>query len=161
MYQQNSKNAELCDYIHERHLLGFSYTATLHGIYAKRVVGLIDIAAVIASPPPPPRERGQPYPAPLKFVAFVEEAKKFASQKDKTPYLKLTVYDDSGSIKIMLYGEERVESCRQFNGRLIEDGDICIISGSKTRDGTMIFADSCILQQNPIAVKRSQVAEKP
>lgn len=157
MYQQNSKNAELCDYIHERHLLGFSYTGTLHGIYAKRVIGLLDIAGVIASPPPPPRERGKPYPEPIKFVAFVEEAKKYVSQKDKTPYLKLTVYDDSGSIKIMLYGEERVESCRQFNSELPTENDIVIVTGSKTRDGTMIFADSILIQPNPIAVKKNQI----
>lgn len=156
MYQQNSRNAELCDYIHERHLLGFSYSGSLHGVYSKKVKGLLFLSQVADLPAPPPRERGDPYPEPIKFVAFVEEAKRYTSQKDKTPYLRMSLFDDSGSIKAMLYGEEKVESCRQFNSGLPEENDIVIVSGSKTRDGTMIFCDSVIKQHNPIATKKAQ-----
>lgn len=160
MYQQNSRNAELCDYIHERHLLGFSYSGTLHGVYSRKVVGLVDIATVIASPPPPPRQKGVKDPEPLKFVCFIEEVKKGVSVKNGSPYLRLNVYDDSGSIRLMLYGEERVESCRQFNGGTHpEEGDIVIVSGTKASDGSMVWADSLIKQVNPIATKRSQAVK--
>lgn len=172
MYQQNAQNEELTAYLMERTLLGFSYSATLHGCYSKKVVGLTRIAdllvagekvklakeeadrkvaetgAVLAKGK---RERGRVF----KCVCFVEEPKLNRSRSNGTPYLKLTLADDSSSCRAMCYGQERLDSCKSFNGELPTDGALVIATGTLSSDGSLLFLDSLITQPSPVAFKRS------
>jgi len=169
-YVANAKNEELCAYVMERHLLGFSYSGSLHQIFSTRVVGLLSVVQVLDKGRIAAEERAKvvaehalkgttpPKPArqdPVKLVCFVDEAKSCVSQKSKEPYIKLVLSDDTGSIKAMLHGSERVEACRSFNGGLPKEGDLVIVTATFARDGGILFADSLIIQPISVKLKRS------
>jgi len=156
-FQANSKNENLCSYMQERALLGFSYTTTLHAVFSERVHGLIQVADIKA---PPPRKDGDAWPDPVKFVAFVDEVKSAISLKTGKPYCKLTVSDDSGTVRLMVFGQERLNECRSFNGRLPEKGDLVLASGNLTNDGGIFFAQSCLIQPSLIQFKRAITPKK-
>ncbi len=147
----NSKNEELCCYIMERHLLGFSYTSTLHNVFSRKVVGLVKVSDL--------PQLGRDRKNPVRFVAFVEEGKLALSKKDSTPYWKADCYDDWGRVKIMLHNEEKLDACRSFNGDLPKTGDIVICSGTLSDDGGIFFAHSVLVQPNPIKTKKSADVE--
>lgn len=161
-YQQNSRNEELAAYTWERHLLGFSYTSSLWQIFSRKVVGLLPLSEVLklgkaygernaALPPDERAERADP----VSFVCYAEEAKLCVSQKNGTPYLKLLLSDDSGSIRALLYGQERVDSCKRANGgELPKEGALLSCEGSFAREGSMLFLDTLLVQDNPIHLKR-------
>lgn len=168
-YRHNSGNEELCSHLMERALLGFSYSGTLHGIYSKKVVGLTSItellrlrekrvaetaAAALAAPEGESAPRA-PRSEPFKIVAFITEAKKHISKAKGEPYLKVTLSDGGGEVKCMLYGSQKLEACTGFNGVIPKEDDLVIAMGGFSRDGTMLFLDSLIVQANPVALKAS------
>lgn len=162
LYQHNSKNEELASYMHEMHYLGYSFSSTLFKIYSRKVVGLVEVSDIL--------KRGKahaervaklvkgekaPWVDPVTFVTFVQEAKMMFSQKDGTPYLKLMLADDSGTVRALLYGAERVEACKRANeGELPKEGQVVICEGGFAKDGTMIFLESVIVQ--PTAIKTNR-----
>lgn len=153
MYRENSRNEELTSFICERHFLGFSYSSTLRAIYGKKVEGLMSISEVMIEEPN----------IKVRFVGFVDEVKKATSAKSKKPYVKYTISDETGSIKVMLHGEPAIETVTQFHGELPSEGDIVIISGSKA-SGDMVFCgagtrrdESFIRQTNPIKIKKGDL----
>ncbi len=181
MYLTNSKNEELTKYLFERHLLGFSYTTTLHTCFRQKVIGLVTVADVVTQsaatrdkeakaklaaeaagvpPPAPGSKRKWVAKQTFKFVAFIDEVTAATSKASGKPYVKMKAFDDSESIRVMLFGEDRIEGCRSFNERLPKDGDLAIISGSMSADGGIMFADDITIQPNPVAFKKSE-AETP
>lgn len=173
MYHQNSSNEDLTSYLYERHLLGFSYSGTLHGCYSLKVTGLISLsdlslrairvrdeaAKVMATLVPGAKPPATPRQEPLRFVAFVDEAKSHVAKASGKPYLKLDMSDDSHTVKVMVFGADRLEAHKGFNGRVAAEGDLCIVSGSLSKDGGIIFADSVIIQPAPVAFKKAAVEQ--
>ncbi len=163
MFQANSKNEELTSYLMERHYLGFSYTSSLHKVFSAKVVNLITLDQVkqkgekIKSLPALKEGEYAPRQDPFQIVAFVEWMKEGISKANGTPYVRMGLTDDSNSMVIMLYNEENVNSCKSFNGRLPDEKDLVIVTGTLSRDGGMIFATSCIIQVNPVVTRRSSV----
>lgn len=153
MYRENSRNEDLCIHLHERHLLGFSYSCTLKSIYAKKVEGLMDISQVLTEEPN----------IKVLFVGFVTEVKKAVSAKSKKAYVKFEISDETGRIKVMLHGEEWIASVQQFHGRLPDIDDIVIIGGSKG-SGDMVFVspgrkgESMIIQTNPVKFSKRDLS---
>lgn len=164
MYLANSRNEELNSLIHERHYLGFSYSSTLFRCYSRKIVGLTEVADVvkrgkeIAAIPVEDRSKGRP--DPIQMVCFVEEGKLAFSRKGNTPYWRANIYDDSGSFLIMCYGPERIEACKRANdGELPKAGDIITVEGGLSKDGGILFADTIVIQTNPIKLKRGSPSD--
>lgn len=166
-YQHNSRHEELASFMHERHYLGFSYTSSLHKIYSQKIMGLLDLAEigrrgkVYGEVNAKLSKETKPERAPLmSFVAFVDEVKVCTSQKNGTPYLKVMFSDDSGTLRGMVYGEERLEACKRANeGQLPKEGDVVTVEGGLAREGSMMFVETLIVQPEPIQFKRSAVKE--
>lgn len=161
-YQKNAANEELTSYLMERNYLGYSYTTTLFKVFSTKVVGLITLseikrrgAAIRALPPLKPGEKYPPKQDSFHVVCFVDWIKGGVSKANGTPYTKLGVTDDGGEATVMLYGEENNTACKSFNGKMPTEGDLVIVTGTLSRDGGMIFATSIIIQDNPVATKKS------
>lgn len=153
MYRENSRNEELTSYLFERHLLGFSYTSTLKTIYSRKVEGLMTIDEI-------GREIGG---VKVRFVGFVDEVVKRVALKSGKPYVKYTMSDESGSIQVMLHGEDNISAVDQFHSGLPEEGSMIIVSGSKG-DGQMVFCapssrrgESFVAQKNPVCLKKGEL----
>ncbi len=153
MYRENSRNEELFSLLSERHFLGFSYTSTLHQVFGKKIEGLMTIDKVLQ----------EPQNIKVRFVGFIDEVKKATSLKSRKPYIKFTISDETGAIKVMLHGDENVQSVVQFHGELPDVGDIVVISGSKG-SGDMTFCgpasrrdESFVRQVSPFASKKSDL----
>ena len=174
MYRRNIENEELTSYMYERHLLGFSYSNTLHKVYSKRIPNLKSLGEVLILADKAKAEATRiaalsdeeraklekPVQGdPIQMVAFVKEAKSHISKSSNKPYFKLIVFDDSDTLRAMLFGEEKVEHHRQYNGRLAQEGDLVIINGFISRDGGMFFADTILIQQEPVAFKKVAIEE--
>lgn len=169
MFEANSKNEKLAYYMFERNLLGFSFTASLFDVFSEKVEGLSNLttvkkkgkewAEVIRNTPDGERIE---YPAPVKAAVFIEDAKFGISKAKNQPYLKMMVADDTTSFPVMLYGSEKMDGCRSFNGRLPEEGDMVIVQGGFSREGAMIFAETVVIQNNFIQLKKvgSSAAEE-
>lgn len=166
-YQHNCRNDELAAYIYEKHYLGFSYSSTLHRCFSRKVMGLLDLASITArgkaygeaNAKRPKNEKV--YGDPMSFVAWVDEVKSCISQKSGKPYIKLMLSDDSGTVRAMLFDEERIESCRRANeGQLPKEGDIVSCEGTFAREGGLVFIDTLIVQPSPIQLKRTSPADK-
>jgi DNA-directed DNA polymerase III PolC len=142
-YQANAKHEELASYLFERHLIGFSYSGTLYGLFSKKVEGLIPIGSIAAL------NKGEK----VSFVAFVDDFKKAISLKNKKPYIRFVLSDESGTIKGMLNGN-KIDICEQFNGKLPETDDIVIFHGSYNGEG-LVFGDQAIIQQVPVQIKKT------
>ncbi len=142
-YLANAKNESLTCYLSERALLGFSFSGTLHGIFSEKVVGLTPIKTVLTSSPT----------EQLRFVALVQEGKMHVSAKG-AKYWKGVLFNDDSSILCMLHGDERCEACQYHNGEMPKVGDILTAHGTLSKDGKLFFADSLILQNNPLKARK-------
>lgn len=168
MHVSNSKHADLTAVLMEKALLGFSYTSTLHKVYVQQIPDIITLAdakvrgAAFAAQPAPPEGERRPKQEPIKAICFVDEAKLGVSKANGTPYVRLKLSDETGSIMAMIYGEERVEACKGFNSRLPEEEDLVLLTGVFSKDGGMVFADSMIIQPNPAKLsKKAALADQP
>jgi hypothetical protein len=146
-YQANAKHEELAAYLFERFLLGFSYSNSLFNLYARKVEGLTSIADILT----------QPKGTSVSFVAFVDDFKKATGRESKKEYVRFELSEESGSIKAMISGSDKINKCVQFNGELPEIGQIVIIHG-KTGDG-IVFVDSLVTQRTAIRLKKNGEVE--
>jgi DNA-directed DNA polymerase III PolC len=145
LYQRNVKYEELFVYMAERALLGFSFSNTLHNLYSAKVPDLVpvDIAAK------------EPKDVQVSFVAFVDEVKKSVGKESKKPYARFYLSDESGSIKALISGQNKMDACEQFNGP-VGEGDVVVIHGSSSGDG-LAFVNSLVKQVMPIRLKKGQL----
>ncbi len=149
-YQQNTKYEDLFCYLAERALLGFSYSNTLFNLYSRSTKGLTPIVEVLDD------MKGEK----VSFVAFVDEVKKGTGRQSKKPYVRFELSDESGKIRAMLNGQNKIDSNEQMNGRALSEGDIVVCHGTKAEDrGEMIFADEMILQECAISIKKTKVEQ--
>jgi DNA polymerase III alpha subunit len=167
MYLANSRNETASSYHAERQLLGFSYTCTLWDIYSKQINGLLTLdeikrrGAAFAALPPPDEGEQRPRQDPFSFVAFVDDMCAGVSRSNGTPYLKGVCSDDTGSVHVMVYNEERVAACKSFNGRVPEEGDVVLVHGVFSKDGRLVFADSMLIQPVPVMLRKGKETDTP
>lgn len=145
LYQRNVKYEDLFNYLAERAHLGFSYSNTLHNLYSAKVPDLVPVE--IASKEPKDNQ--------VSFVAFVDEVKRAVGRESKKPYARFHLSDESGAIKAMISGQNKIDACDQFNGPIAE-GDVVVIHGRSSGDG-LIFVESVIKQQVPVRMKKGQI----
>lgn len=147
-YQANAKHEEVAAYLMERHYLGFSYSNSLFNLFARKVEGLVPVAEVLTA------RKGED----VSFVAFIDEAKKAIGRESKKPYVRFYLREESGAIKAMINGADKIDWCMESNnGELPEEGDIVIVHGSKADSGDMVFASSVNVQPSPIRLKKGEV----
>lgn len=145
MYQDNMRYEDVFAYVAEREIIGFSYSNTLFNLYSKKVEGLTPIADVLDC-----SEREE-----VSFVAFVDGVKKGVGRESKKDYIRFDLSEESGSIKAMINGTNKIEACAQFNGKIPEVGECVVVHGSKG-EGSMVFASSMVLQKSPIRLRRDK-----
>lgn len=144
MYLENSKSDDLAAYIFERTFLGFSYSHTLHEIFSAKVEGLRSIGEILK----------QPKDTRVRFAAFVDEVKR-ATSRNKKNYLKIAASDESGVIKVMLFGDDRINMTEQLKKGPIVSGDIVIVHG-KVAEGGAMFADNVVPQPCPVRTTKAK-----
>jgi DNA-directed DNA polymerase III PolC len=145
MYQANSRHEELTSFLLERYYLGFSYSNSLFNLYARKVEGLVPVAEVLMLPKN----------SEVTFVAFVNEFKKAIGRESKKEYVRFHLSDESGAIKAMISGSDKIARCIEANGELPGEDSIVVVHGSKG-DGDLVFANSIVLQPNPIRLKKEK-----
>jgi DNA polymerase III alpha subunit len=95
----------------------------------------------------------------VNFIATVEDTYSAKSRKG-TPYLRLTLQDETGVCTAMLFTQknrDNIANCRRDNGGMlpIKKG-IVIVKGIK-KDGGTIFADLVRVQDQKIFMKLSEI----
>lgn len=146
IYLQNSRNEELCSYIMERVFLGFSYSSSMLNIYGPKYKGLHTIQDC----------NSEPKDVYIKFAAFIDEVKTGKTKAKGTPYLKLTVSDETANANIMIFGEEKIKNLENFNNKEIEEGQIIVVEGKAVGDNSY-FIDSVFVQEVPIKIRVSDL----
>jgi len=148
-YDANIKHEKLSYYIFEQNFLGFSYTTTLKAIFDENCDDLIYLSELVNS-------KNQ---EDLRFRAAVQvvELENRVSREKKKEYLLIHAKDDTAQTRLMLFGQERIESCRSFNGRNVKEGDIIVVNGTKKANSTAIFLESLSIQENPVVIKKSEL----
>lgn len=147
MFKQNESNIDIAYYFFEKELLGFAYSNTLINIYKSKVPDLLDIQAV--------NECGEK--EYVRIIGSVDKVKKGTSKKG-TPYFKIDISDEKGSITAMMFTtrqKDTIADCENINGRLPQEKDIIVCSGQKMGDA--IFLDSCGIQDISVWIKVSQI----
>ena len=145
IYNINKVSEDFANWYYEKNLLGFTYNVTLNDIFSKERDGLVYINEVNEM-----SER-----SPCVFIGRVED-KPYAgsSRAKKTPYLKLFIGDETGSVKVMIFSQKR-EDCKRENGGFPKENQIVIVRGRKMDE--VVFADAIGVQDNKVFTKLSEL----
>lgn len=149
----NSKHELLSAYLFEQIYLGYSYTTSLKDIYSKKCVDLSTIKEIQDDP-------NKHIDLRYRIVGQIMEIEKRVSREKKTPYLSILLKDDTGVQKIMMFSQDKIDSCREFNGKDMEEDDIVIVNGIRKKDSDMYFVESVSIQERPLIVKISELDKK-
>lgn len=145
IYNINKKSEKFANWYYEKSLLGFTYNVTLNDIFSGERAGLSYLNTVSELP-----ER-----AGCAFIGRVDEKPyKGTSRAKKTPYLKLFVGDETGSMKVMIFSA-KMEECERENGNLPKEGQIVIVRGRKMDE--CVFADAIGIQDNKVFTKLAEL----
>lgn len=156
MYDQNSKNEDLNSYIHEKTLLGYSYSHNLFNILKKSYPDIEDISECL----------GELDDTKVVIGGELSEFKSGTS-KNKNKYLKASIYDGFGKINIMMMenGYLNNKKVNQFeinnelnNDKKLEDGNIVVCVGRKSKD--IVFCDKIVIQDYKIIQKISEIKKE-
>lgn len=124
IYNQNSKNEELCSWYFEKLLLGFSYTQDLTNIFKKKVPDILTIEQV----------NKLPENKTARFCGEITDVHYFvANNEKKTKCVRMSVKDTTGSIKVLLFND-KIGNNEDLNGEKFQDGTIVIVRGQKKPD---------------------------
>ena len=161
IFLQNSVSHAFANWWYENKLLGYTHQKTLMQIFKEKIDSLEAVSQI------------KTYPAKTKvdFIGIVEETGKSSKSKTGTPYCKLSISDETGTMKVMIFGvsekqknsgktdyRDKLQECKDLNGGLPKEGDIVIVKGTKMEDDT-VFADLIASQQNKIYTKLSELKE--
>lgn len=128
IYLQNSRNEALACFFYEKRVLGYSHSQSLSSIFSEHTDGLISIA----------QASNLPSEISCRVIGFVENDSVFISKtKAGNRMFKMDIADETGSITVRMFNDT-IDLTEQQNGRLPEDGDLCIINGKKM-DGNTLF----------------------
>ena len=92
----------------------------------------------------------------VSFVGQIDDAWAGISKTAKrTPYYKMIVSDETGTLKVMIFSR-RKDECEQMNNGLPKKKSIVVVKGRRM-DGDTIFADIIGVQENKIYTKLSEI----
>lgn len=146
IYNQNSKSESFANWFYEKNLLGYTYNVTLHDIFSSKRDGLMHARTITDMEE---SER-------VSFVGQIDDAWAGISKTAKrTPYYKMIVSDETGTLKVMIFSR-RKDECEQMNNGLPKKKSIVVVKGRRM-DGDTIFADIIGVQENKIYTKLSEI----
>lgn len=148
IYDKNRTNEDFANWYYENALLGYT-----HGKFLRKVSAEYSHLDSIEN------SLGKAENSKVNFIATVEDTYSAKSRKG-TPYLRLTLQDETGVCTAMLFTQknrDNIANCKRDNGGMlpIKKG-IVIVKGIK-KDGDTIFADLVRIQDQKIFMKLSEI----
>ena len=148
IYNQNKKSESFANWYYEKTLLGYTYNKTLLDIFQPKKSDLVSIRQV----------KNASVGRQVSFVGYLEEdSYSGVSKAKKSKYCKMSIGDESGSIKVLIFNEKMEES-KSLNNGLPKEKNIVIISGKKMDD--VVFADMFAIQDNQVYTKLSDLKKE-
>ncbi len=120
-YDKNRTSSKLSAYLHEKKLLGYSYSTTIKDIFVKDNPKLLNCREV----------KDLIEKSPVQIVAEVKEIKKGMTKTGK-PYMKLFLVDETSETQSMILGDKLERYTNKFKDP--EEGDLVYVIGSKGAD---------------------------
>src|SRR5882724_10091636 len=161
IYLQNNTSQAFANWWYENKLLGYTHQKTLMEIFNEKISTLESVIQI----------KTYPSKTECDFIGIVDEAGKTSKSKTGTPYAKFQISDETGVLKVMIFGlsekqknsgrtnyTDKLQDCKDLNNGLPKEGDIVIVRGTKMEDDT-VFATTIASQQNKIYTKLSELKE--
>ena len=148
IYDKNRRNEDFANWYYENALLGYT-----HGKFLRHVSEEYSHLESIET------AMGKTENSRVNFIGTVEDTYSAKSRKG-TPYLRLTIQDETGVCTAMIFTQknrDNIANCRRDNGGTlpIKKG-IVIVKGVK-KDGDTIFADLVRIQDQKIYMRLSEI----
>ena len=148
IYDKNRSNEDFANWYYENALLGYT-----HGKFLRKVSSEYSHLESIET------ALGKTENSKVNFIATVEDTYSAKSRKG-TPYLRLTLQDETGVCTAMIFTQknrDNIANCRRDNGGTLPvKKGIVIVKGVK-KDGDTIFADLVRIQDQKIFMKLSEI----
>jgi DNA polymerase III alpha subunit len=147
MYKQNSKNEELCNYIYETSLLGFSHSYKLFDILKKSYPDIVPI-----------NEAKTELDGNKVVIGGQISELRSGTSKNKNKYIKIKLSDGTESFNAMIMEKNFAINDELNNGKKLEESDIVMLQGQKK--GDIIFANKIVNQNAKILLKIQNKVDK-
>ena len=148
IYDKNRTNEDFANWYYENALLGYTHGKSLREV-SPEYSHLESIETALGK-----NEGGR-----ANFIATVEDTYSAKSRKG-TPYLRLTLQDETGVCTAMIFTQknrDNIANCKRDNGGTLPvKKGIVIVKGIK-KDGDTIFADLVRVQDQKIFMKLSEI----
>ena len=148
IYRKNKRNEDFANWYYENALLGYT-----HGKFLRKVSPEYSHLESIES------ALSKDDNSRVNFIGTVEDTYSAKSRKG-TPYLRLTIQDETGVCTAMIFTQknrDNIANCKRDNGGTLPvKKGIVIVKGMK-KDGDTIFADLVITQDQKIFMKLSEI----
>ena len=148
IYDKNRRNEDFANWYYENALLGYT-----HGKFLRRVSEEYSHLESVET------ALGKTDNSRVNFIGTVEDTYSAKSRKG-TPYLRLTIQDETGVCTVMIFTQknrDNIANCRRDNGGTLPvKKGIVIVKGTKM-DGDTIFADLVRVQDQKIYMKLSEI----
>lgn len=148
VYLVNSKSEKLCDFWHERMLIGYSYSYKLFDIFKNSCADLISI-----------QEVNNTFEDELVVsVGIISEISEWTSRNEKkTKCCKIKLMDESAAIICMIFNDRILDVKENNQGHLPKINDIIALRGRRKKD--CMFVDSLFPQSEHIFLKHSELKD--
>lgn len=148
IFNQNKKSESFANWYYEKSLLGYTYNKSLLDIFLPKKSDLMSVRQVQDA-----RANSK-----VSFVGYMEEdSYSGVSKAKKSKYCKMSIGDESGSIKVLIFNDKMEES-KSLNEGLPKEKNIVIITGKKMED--VVFADMFAIQDNQVYTKLSDLKKE-
>lgn len=148
IYEQNSKNEELCRYVMEKSLLGFSYSHNLIDILRKKMNAIQPIDECLTE------IEGENVIVGGEIIEL-----RNLKSRNGNKYIKAKIGDGSGYINSLLFQHKFEENNELNDNKQLEVGDIIICEGIKKENDT-IFANKIRNQNVQIWTRKSDIKDE-
>ncbi len=148
MYNINSKNEELCSYLKERELLGFSYSQDLNKILGKHYDNIVSIYEA----------KTELDGSRVTIGGNITELKSSKS-KNGNKYIKIKLNDGKDSVDCLIFQHKFEENDQLNNNVKLEEGQLVAVNGSRKGEDA-IFADKIVIQDCKIVSKLSDLPKE-
>ena len=149
IYDKNRTNEDFANWYYENALLGYTHGKALRKV-SSEYSHLESVEAALSKD-----ENSR-----VNFIATVEDTYSAKSRGKGTPYLRLTVQDETGVCTAMIFTQknrDNIANCRRDNGGVLPaKKSIVIVKGIK-KDGDTVFADLVRIQDQKIYMKLSEI----
>lgn len=144
--QMNSKNEDFANWYYEKTLLGYTYNIKLIDIFRKAIGYLLPISEI----------KDRPENEAVYYIGTIEKVYESVS-KNKNPYGKFIVSDETGVATTFLFNNKLEEHKQENGNKAAEEGTIVIVKGK--RKGDIVFGDYLNVQNNKIYMRLSELKD--